>query len=129
MSNPKGNPNPNWVPGVSGNPSGKRKDGGESTRNKLTRKFLEALCTEFEEWGISAIKEMRVANPANFIKAVSAIVPKELHIKDNTLEDMTEDELIDTLAAIRALTANSRRKGDREDVGAEGGKAPPRIVT
>ena len=74
---------------------GREKTGGrvKGSRNKLTAKFVQALCTDFEEHGDEVIRIVRVETPAEYLRVIAAILPKELDINDNRLKDIPDDEL------------------------------------
>lgn len=97
---------PRFKPGQSGNPGGKV----VGTRNKLTAKFLHTLAADFDEHGAKAIKECRETNPAAYVKAIAALLPKEVEIK-RPLEDFEDDELI---TAVRALQSYLATDADAE---------------
>ena len=110
---------PNWKPGQSGNPSG-RKPG---SRNKVEQDFLDALAADFAELdengkkrGAIAIAEMRESKPAEYVRAIVTLMPKELVVNQNPLGDMTDDELEDAISLIRAsLDAVARKDADGKD--------------
>jgi hypothetical protein len=74
---------------------GRAKTGGRAkgARNKLSMAFVEALAKEFDAHGEEAIRIMRKENPADFLKIVAAIVPKEFEITDSRLNDIPDAEL------------------------------------
>jgi hypothetical protein len=74
-----------FQPGNPGRPRG--------AKNKLTGEFLGALAKEFEEHGADAIRIVRVERPHEFLKIVASLMPKELEISDNRLQDISDDEL------------------------------------
>jgi len=55
------------------------KTGGrlKGSRNILSTALIETLSKEWREYGDEAVRIMRVENPANFVKTVAAIVPRE----------------------------------------------------
>ena len=59
----------------------------------------------WEPGGKAAIAKVLGERPADFLKLVAGILPKDMHLKDTTLDDMSHDEIIDTLAAVRRLLA------------------------
>jgi hypothetical protein len=74
---------------------GRKKSGGRTkgARNKLSMAFVEALGKEFDAHGEEAIRIMRKENPADFLKIIAAIVPKEFEITDSRLNEIPDDEL------------------------------------
>lgn len=87
-----------------GNTLGKGRPKG--SRNKLGEDFLSALQQDFSEHGVAAITKVREDRPHEYLKVVASIMPKELHVKTDALEEMTDDELAAGIAALqRALSA------------------------
>jgi hypothetical protein len=88
---------PPFEKGVSGNPGGKP----EGARNRLTKRFLNALCDDFEKGGAKAIKECRENDPAAYLKVCAALVPKEmtLEVKHSFVDALRELERIRREAA------------------------------
>lgn len=106
-----------FAPGVSGNPGGKP----VKARNRLQGKFLNALADDFEENGAEAIRNCRLDDPSAYIRAIVALMPKELEIS-RQLDDLTDDELESALIAARALAA-ARHSRDGADAEASGQSA------
>lgn len=82
-----------FKPGQSGNPKGRPK----SSRNKLGEAFLEALHDDFEKHGAAAIQQARVESPLGYIKVCASILPKDLNININPLEELTDEQLIERI--------------------------------
>ena len=98
---------PPWQPGQTGNPNGRPK----GSRHKLGEAFVAALHDDFQANGIEAIEKVRTDKPADYLRVIAQVVPKELIVKDQSLEDMTEEELTDTLAVIHAaMPAHQAKK-------------------
>jgi hypothetical protein len=93
--------------GYSGNPAGRPK----GSRNKLGEEFIAALYADFVTNGEAAIERVRLEKPDQYLKVIAAIVPKELAIAANPLDDVTDAELADMLQHIRgALASNSKTR-------------------
>lgn len=86
--------------GQSGNPGGKP----VAARNRLQGDFMRALADDFAEHGKEAIVDMRVNSPAQYVKAIASLMPKELEIT-RPLDDISDDELNAALTAVRAVIA------------------------
>jgi hypothetical protein len=91
-----------FQPGNPGRPKG--------SRNRLSEDFIAAMCADFEAHGVEAIETVRTERPQDYIKVIASILPKELHVKDASLDDMSDGELIELLAAVRSITASDRPK-------------------
>jgi hypothetical protein len=59
-----------FKPGEGGRPKG--------TRDKLSRRFIEALAKDFDEHGEEVIQFVRERDPVSYMKVVASLVPKEI---------------------------------------------------
>jgi hypothetical protein len=59
-----------FKPGHNGRPKG--------TRDKLGKRFVEALSKDFDEHGESAISAARERDPVGYMKVVASLLPKQL---------------------------------------------------
>ena len=75
-----------WQPGQSGNPAGRRK----GSRNQLAERFIADLYQDWQEHGLEALEAARVSKPADYLKVIASIMPKDIKV---TLETMTDDQL------------------------------------
>jgi hypothetical protein len=91
-----------FKPGQSGNPAGRPK----GSRNKVSEKLLEALATDFDAHGKDVIEKVRADRPADYLKIVASLVPKQMEIEDLRSHRKAEDLSDDELAAI-AVQAES----------------------
>lgn len=90
-----------WKPGQSANPAGRPK----GSRNKLAETFLADVLTEWDAHGAVAISDMREKNPGDFVKMVAGLMPKEMTLSLHDNSELTDDELFDRLASLRASIA------------------------
>jgi len=93
-----------FQPGHPPTPGGGRPAG---SRNRLTTLLLNSLVADFEQFGPAAVKLMRLERPAEYIKVIASLVPKELLVQESALSEMSDDELVENLAIIRRLKARA----------------------
>src|SRR5688500_18442363 len=92
-------------PGEVRNPAGRPK----GSRNKLGEDFIQALQADFQEHGRDVIARVREEKPADYMKVVASLLPKEFNLNASVLTDLTDDELAEFLAAIRSAKAGGDR--------------------
>lgn len=97
---------------VSGNIGGGRPKG---SRNKLGEQFLADLQQLWAEEGEACLKEARTEKPMEFAKMVASLLPKELLVRREVEDDLTDDELADAIVALAAVA--ERLRSGRSDAG------------
>ena len=85
-------------PGEVRNPHGRPK----GSRNKLGEAFLTAMHEDFQLHGEAVIRKVREERPDQYLKVIASILPREYHVTDISLEDVTNEDLIDILVALRS---------------------------
>ena len=88
---------------------GRPKTGGRAkgAKNRLSRAFLTALAEDFEQHGVEALKIARIEKPVEYIKVIAGLMPKEFEIMDSRLSDLSDEELDDFIAKLRAQLRSS----------------------
>lgn len=84
-----------------GNPGGPGRPKG--SRNQLGEDFLKALHEDFTAHGIKTIAAARKKDPVQYLKTIASILPKELSVKIDPLDEMTHGELIARLRELDLL--------------------------
>jgi len=101
------------VPFQAGEDSRRAAGRPKGSRNALGEDFLKALHADFTANGEAAIQSMRAEKPAEYVKVIASILPKELNVKIDPIEELTDDELIHRLHALRiAYNAVAGRAGE-----------------
>ena len=94
--------NGKFAPGWSGNPGGSL----EATRRSFNKDFLLALAADFKKHGAGAIEKVREQQPAAYMKICALLVPREMRLEHSGgVKAMTEDQIVDAIAAIEAWMA------------------------
>lgn len=83
-----------FQPGNPGRPKG--------SRNKLGEQFLADMLADWEKHGTETIVTVREKKPDQYLKVVASILPKELNVRINELDDLTDEQLARQYAAIAA---------------------------
>jgi hypothetical protein len=83
---------------TAGNP-GKPK----GARTKLGEQFLSALQEDFQEHGVKAIETVRNERPSDYLKVIASLMPKDLNLNVNNLDDATDDELVQRLRDLESV--------------------------
>jgi hypothetical protein len=105
-----------WRPGQSGNPGGRPK----GSRNRLSEDFIAALQEDFQDHGSAAIAACRAEKPDVYLRIIAGILPKDVHLKVQPLDDLTDDQLMRKLAALTEMAKPLlARITDRTDARAE----------
>src|SRR5262245_28212735 len=99
-----GNLLPAWPRGQSGNPLGRPR----GSRNKLSEAFLQDLQAHWQQYGKDAIHQLYKSRPHEYVKIVASLCPKEMHIEQNALDSLADDEVLEALAVVRELMAERR---------------------
>jgi hypothetical protein len=67
-------------------------------RNKLGEAFIQALQQDFEEHGIAAVVKVREDQPAQYLKVIASLMPKEHRLSfDDQYDGMTDAELAERI--------------------------------
>lgn len=112
-----------FQPGNPGKPKG--------AKNKLAEDFFADMHAAWETSGKAAIAAMIVEKPAEFVKCVAGLVPKDHNITINNADDLSDAELaerIRTLAAqLSPFLPGGTGNADEAGCAASGANVPPRV--
>ncbi|MDW6020255.1 hypothetical protein SAZ10_00600 [Mesorhizobium sp. BAC0120] len=107
-------------PGNSGRAIGARATGA---RSELGEAFLEDVLAAWEGQGPAAIQRMIDERPQDFVKMVTSLLPRDLNVNFNPIEQMTDEQLVER---IRKLDAAIRPFLDALDNAEGNGRASGR---
>lgn len=96
---------------LTGNSGGGRPKG---SRNRLGEAFLEELAQDFAEHGQAAIVACREEKPTEYVKVIAGLLPKELLLRKDPVEEMSDEEIADVLEVLRGMVAGSRGSGHQK---------------
>ena len=74
----------------------------KGSRNKLGEAFISALHDDFVEHGPAVIETVRIEKPDQYLKVVASILPKELNIKTDAFDGISDEQLAAIVAAASA---------------------------
>jgi len=98
---------PRWQRGVSGNPAGRLR----GSRNALSEAVICALLRDFRQHGQKAIAQVRMRQPAAYLKVLALLVPREHKVElTNAYEGMSTEQ-------IEAYIADIQDRLDRRSAG------------
>lgn len=83
-----------WKGNAKGRPKG--------SRNKLGEDFISALQESFNQHGPATIEQVRQERPHEYLKVVASILPKELNVRTDALNEMSDDDLAAILGAVQS---------------------------
>lgn len=103
-----------WIkPGQVLNPKGRPK----GSRNALGEDFISTLQADFKKHGAQVVETVRTERPADYLKVVASILPKEINVNKTALQELSDDELAGILDAVRlqVLSGVHAGAGDGSD--------------
>lgn len=102
---------PAGIPFKAGNP-GRPK----GSRNKLGEAFIQALHDSFQLHGVETIEQVRTERPHEYLKVVASLLPKQVEIKENAFDGVSDEELAALVAAARSAlgVADESATGTRD---------------
>lgn len=85
----------------------------KGARNKLGEDFVQKLQADFAEHGKKAIETVRQERPADYLKVVASLLPKQIEVKEGAFDGVSDEQLAALVLAARSAlgTAGGIRGG------------------
>jgi len=61
------------------------------------------MCSDFETYGVAAIKRVRSRYPAVYLKICALMLPKEVAVKEDIIGRLSDEQLEEYLNIVRDL--------------------------
>src|SRR5262249_690714 len=78
------------------------------------------MASDFEQYGLSAIKRVRSRYPAIYLQIWAMMLPKEIQMKEDAISRLSDEQLDEYLQIVRGLVeakrAELRARGEPIDV-------------
>jgi len=91
-----------FKPGNPGRPKG--------SRNRLGEAFIEDLQIAWEKHGMAAIEATIKNHPAQFLKIIAMLMPKDLNLHINPYSNMTDAQITARLKVVTGLLSDQSTK-------------------
>jgi hypothetical protein len=83
------------------------------SRNRLGERFLDDLYVLWESDGAKVLREARENKPMEFAKMVASLLPKELLLRKDPVDEMSDAEIADALDLLRGMMARVGGNADQ----------------
>jgi hypothetical protein len=80
------------------------------SRTKLCKRLLEDLFADWQEGGQAAIKMMRIERPAEYVRVMCGILPKEMLFETGSVSELADDELDHMIEMLRERALAARQE-------------------
>jgi len=91
----------------------------KGSRNKLGEEFLSKLHADFVEHGAAVIQEVRTEKPDVYLKVVASILPTQMEVKIDPIEEMSDADLDRYIKQLAAAVARYDQLEDAAGAGAQ----------
>lgn len=72
----------------------------KGSRNKLGEQFIEDLYADWQAHGTETLVKVREEKPDQYLKVVASILPKDLNVNINHMDDLTDDQLVQRIRSL-----------------------------
>jgi hypothetical protein len=74
----------------------------KGSRNQLGEAFVADLYASWLAHGFATIEKVRTTRPADYLKVIASILPKDVNVNVSAVESMNQDELRSTIERLLA---------------------------
>ena len=67
------------------------------------RQFIRALAEDFAKHGPAVIEKVRTDKPADYLKIVASLLPKDINLSVRPLDELSDDQLLARLAQLTEM--------------------------
>jgi hypothetical protein len=82
----------------------------KGSRNKLGEAFIEDLHAAWEKHGMAAIEATIKNHPAQFLKVIAMLMPKDLNLHINPYANMSDEQITARLKVVTGLLSDQSTK-------------------
>ena len=83
----------------------------KGSRNKLSEKFLSALCIDFEEHGEDVLRTLRETQPAVYVRVIASLLPTQVEAHASFVSTLGDAEIVRLVAGIDRWLAENPDDG------------------
>ena len=80
------------------------------SRTKLCKRLLEDLFADWQENGATALKIMSRERPAEYVRVMCSILPKEMLFETGSVSELADDELDHMIEMLRQRALAARQE-------------------
>jgi hypothetical protein len=93
--------NPNWQPGVSGNPNGR----GPTNRQKIAERLIADLADTWSTYGAAVLRHLATEDPGKFATIAFGLLPRDVFVsvQQATPAGLTADEYAELRGVLEAI--------------------------
>ena len=84
----------------------------KGSRNKLSERFLSALCADFEEHGDDVLRTLRETQPAVYVRVIASLLPTQVEAHASIVSSFSDEQVIQLVADLERWVHNNPEDGE-----------------